>query len=48
MIQQGSGIVYINATSTRGRRFGAVGDGENSSMLDVAGMEITLNQKLGG
>lgn len=37
---------YINATPTRTRRFGTVGDGENRSMSGVVGMENARHQRL--
>jgi len=43
----GRRIGYINATSTRIRRFGAVADGENSSISGTVGMENAQNQRLG-
>ncbi len=45
LARQGNG--YINATSTRIRRFGAVDDGETSSMAVVVGVENARNQRLG-
>ncbi|WP_296426543.1 hypothetical protein [Yoonia sp.] len=47
MIIRSIGVVYINATSTLRRRFGAVCDGENRSTSGVAGMENAPNQRLG-
>jgi hypothetical protein len=48
MIQQGSGILQLNATSTRLRRFGAVVDGGNRLMLGVVGTDNAQNQMLIG
>ena len=38
---------HVNAMSTRIRRFGAVGYGENRSMSVVVAMENARNQRLG-
>jgi hypothetical protein len=38
---------HLNATSTRIRRFGEVGDGESRSVSGAAGLENARNQRLG-
>jgi hypothetical protein len=43
----GGRAVHVNAMSTRIRRFGAVGDGENTSMSVGMEMENRQNQRLG-
>ena len=44
---RGNCTVHVNATSTRIRRFGAAGGGENRSMSAGVGMENARNQRLG-
>jgi hypothetical protein len=43
----GAGAVHVNAMSTRIRRFGAVGEGENTSMSVGVELENLQNQRLG-
>jgi hypothetical protein len=43
----GRSPVHVNAMSTRIRRFGAVGDGENASMSVGVGMENARYQMRG-
>jgi hypothetical protein len=47
MVFCGGGAVHVNAMSTRIRRFGAVGDGENTSMSVGVEMKNPQNQRLG-